>query len=94
MKVFLQNAINLAYLADHQQWTWNRDGALSFRSTQVARQRCRSERLKDMVLIVCYCDGHAPYDVRIGVEDGQDAPVSAEVGRSRTVISTIFQSAK
>lgn len=87
MKVFLQNSVNLAYLANHGQWTWNRDGALAFPSTVLARQRCDSGDLKDMVLVVCYCEGHVPYDIRIAIENCQSFSVVSQMKPGRTIIS-------
>jgi hypothetical protein len=79
MKVFLQNSVNLAYLANHGQWTWNREGALSFTSTVLARQRCHSGALRDMVLVVCHSEAIPPYDMRIAIENGRDLSVLSEL---------------
>jgi hypothetical protein len=91
MKVFLQNSVNLAYLANHGQWTWNREGALSFASTVLARQRCHSGDLRGMVLVVCHSEALPPYDIRIAIEDGRGLAVSSELIEGRRIISAIVQ---
>lgn len=69
MKVFLQNALNLAYLGNQGQWTWRRQGALAFATTLRARQRCHAAKLKDMLLVLSYGDADPPYDIRIPIDN-------------------------
>ena len=69
MQVFLQNAVNLAYLGNRGQWTWRRQGAASFPTTLCARQRCHAAKLRDMLLVVCDGDAQPAYDIRIAIEN-------------------------
>jgi len=91
MKVLLQNSVNLAYLANHEQWTWNREGALSFASTVLARKRCHQGKLRDMVLVVCHSEAIPPYDIRISIEESRDLSVSAELTEGRRIVSGVFE---